>query len=49
MERALELARESGAVPPQLLFEYADALVLAKQFDRALEVADELTVPAHRT
>jgi tetratricopeptide (TPR) repeat protein len=48
MERALELVRESGSVAPQLLFEYADALVLADRFVRALEVAETLPVPAHR-
>jgi tetratricopeptide (TPR) repeat protein len=48
MERALELAREAGPLDPQLSFEYADALVLARQFDRAVEVAEDLPVPAHR-
>jgi tetratricopeptide (TPR) repeat protein len=48
LERVIERVRESGSVTPQLLFEYADALVLADRFDRALEVAEDLTVPAHR-
>jgi len=48
LERAVEQMREVRSVSPQLLFEYADALVLAARFDRALEVADDLTVPAHQ-
>jgi tetratricopeptide (TPR) repeat protein len=48
MARAVELAKETGLVTPQLMFEYADTLVLAKQFDRAKQLAAELTVPAHR-
>jgi tetratricopeptide (TPR) repeat protein len=48
LEQVLELVQESGSAPPQLLFEYADALVLADRFDRALEVAEDLSVPAHR-
>jgi tetratricopeptide (TPR) repeat protein len=48
-ERALELARgEAGGPHPQLLFEYADMLLLAGQLDRALAAADELAVPAQR-
>ncbi len=45
--RALELAREAGDPNPQLLFEQADALVLAGRFDRALEAAENLPVPVH--
>jgi len=48
LERVLELARETGTPDPQLLFEYADALVLAGRLDRALEVATDLAVPAQR-
>ncbi len=47
LERAVELVRETGSPTPQLLFEYADALVLADRLDRALEVAEDLPVPAH--
>jgi tetratricopeptide (TPR) repeat protein len=48
LERAFELAREAGAPNPDLLFGYADTLVLAGRLARALEVAEELPVPAHR-
>jgi len=48
MGRAYELASKGGAVNPQLPFEYAEALLLSKQFDRALEIANVLTVPAHQ-
>ena len=45
MQRSGELA---GPVPPQVLFEYADALLLADELDRAEAVAKEMTVDAHR-
>jgi tetratricopeptide (TPR) repeat protein len=48
MERAVERGRELDVEDPQILFEYADALVLADRLDRALEVAEDLPVPAHR-
>jgi tetratricopeptide (TPR) repeat protein len=48
LERALELARKTGSVGTQLVFEYADALVLAGRLDRALEIAEEISVPAQR-
>jgi tetratricopeptide (TPR) repeat protein len=48
LERALELAREAGSPSTQLLFEYADTLVLAGRLARALEVAEDLPVPAQR-
>jgi len=48
VERAVELVRELGTPPPQLLLEQADSLVLAGELDRALEVADEMTLTAHR-
>jgi tetratricopeptide (TPR) repeat protein len=48
MERAVEKGRELDSEDPQILFEYADALLLADRLDQALEVAEDLTVPAHR-
>lgn len=47
-ERAVEVARSSGDPPPQLLLEQADALLLAGELDRALAVAEEMTLAAHR-
>ena len=47
-QRALELAREAGSPNSQLLFEYADSLILAGRFVLALEVSEELELPAHR-
>jgi len=46
-DRALELAQEAEDPNPQILFEHADALVLAGRFDRALEAAENLPVPVH--
>jgi tetratricopeptide (TPR) repeat protein len=46
-EQALELAEGAGEAAPQLEFDYADTLVVAGQYDRALEVAEGLA-PAHR-
>ena len=48
LEQALGLMREGGSASPQLLFEYADVLVLADRLDSAMEVAEDLSVPAHR-
>lgn len=48
MKRAYELAQQGGPVAPQLPFEYAEALMLSHQFDRALEIGAQLTVPAHQ-
>jgi tetratricopeptide (TPR) repeat protein len=48
MQRAVELARASGASTPQLEFAYADALVLAGRLDEALEVAEGIGVSAQR-
>jgi len=48
LERAVELEREAGSESSQVLFEYADALVLADRLDRALEVAEALSVPAYQ-
>ena len=42
-EKALELADPPG---PQLLFEYADSLILADRFDEALRVAEDIPVAA---
>ncbi len=49
-ERALELARQvgTGAPHPDLLLTYADSLVLVGELERALAVADEMEVDAHR-
>jgi tetratricopeptide (TPR) repeat protein len=47
-ERAVGLARTHGPLAPELLFAYADALVRATEFDRALSAADEITVVSHR-
>jgi tetratricopeptide (TPR) repeat protein len=47
-ERAMKRARELGTPEPQVLFEYADALLLANELDRAEAVAKEMTVGAHR-
>ncbi len=47
-DRAIERARSLGPVGPQLLFEQADALVLAGELDRALAVAEQMTLGAHR-
>ena len=46
MKHAIEIWK--GPVPPQYPFEYAEALLLSQQFDRALELADKLTLPAQR-
>jgi tetratricopeptide (TPR) repeat protein len=48
IERAVEVREEADAEDPQILFEYADALVLADRLDRALEVAEDLPVPTHQ-
>ena len=48
LARAVELVRQEGDPGPQILFEYADALVVSGQLDRALEVAEEISVPAQR-
>jgi tetratricopeptide (TPR) repeat protein len=46
---ALERAMETGEDPsPQLVFAYADALVMAGRYQRALEVAEGMDLPAHR-
>ena len=47
-ERAVDLARQTGVAQPQLLLEYADSLLLAGELERALAVADEMTLPAHQ-
>jgi len=48
LERAVALSRGSGELDPQLLFHFADALVLSGQLDRAHAVAEEISVPALR-
>lgn len=48
LAQAIELVRSVKDPSPQLLFQYADALVLSDQFEKALEVAEEISVPAHR-
>jgi tetratricopeptide (TPR) repeat protein len=48
MRQAVETSRELGTVPPQLLFDYADALVLRGDFDAARAIADEMSVEAHQ-
>ncbi len=48
LERAVALMREAGDPDPQLLFQYADTLVVSGQLDRALKLAEELSVPAQR-
>jgi len=47
-ERALGFAQTAGKASPELLFKYADALVLADRLARALEVAEEIPVLAQR-
>jgi tetratricopeptide (TPR) repeat protein len=49
LKRAVEILEEADAPNPQVLFEYADALVLADRLDEAEDVAQELTVPAHKS
>lgn len=47
-QKAYERARGHGEMHPQLLFEYADALVMDGKLDRARELADQMTVPAYQ-
>ncbi len=47
-DRAMERARALGPPDPRLLFELADAMLLAGELDRALALAKEMTVGAHR-
>jgi tetratricopeptide (TPR) repeat protein len=47
-EQAVRLQKEAVEPSAQLLFEYADALVLADRLDAAWEIAEELSLPAHR-
>lgn len=46
--RAVEIARQVGPLHPQLLFDQADALVIAGRLDQAEAVTHEMTLPAHR-
>jgi tetratricopeptide (TPR) repeat protein len=48
LARAIERVREVEDPSPQLLFRYADALVVSGQLDRAQEVAKDISVPAQR-
>jgi tetratricopeptide (TPR) repeat protein len=48
LARAIEVQREFEEPGAQLLFQYADALVVSGQLDRALGVAEEIPVPAQR-
>jgi tetratricopeptide (TPR) repeat protein len=48
LERSVAAAREVGEPDPSLLFQYADALLVAGDLDRALEVGEALPVAAHR-
>jgi len=48
MDRAVELVRSVQEPGAQLLLEQADALVLAGEFDRALAIADDMSLDTHR-
>jgi tetratricopeptide (TPR) repeat protein len=48
LARAIERVREVEDPSPMLLFRYADALVVSGQLDRALRVAEDISVPAQR-
>ncbi|MBW2229949.1 MAG: tetratricopeptide repeat protein [Deltaproteobacteria bacterium] len=45
--RSVALARQQGRLTAQLLLEYADILLLARQLERAEAVADEMRVEPH--
>src|SRR5262245_10711643 len=45
LSKALEI---DGSQDPSLVFDYADALVMAQRYDEALGVARGMKVPAHR-
>ncbi len=47
-QHAIALARKMGTPHPNLLLEHADALLLAGELDRALEIAAEMSVPEHQ-
>jgi tetratricopeptide (TPR) repeat protein len=48
--QAFERARASDPTgSTEILFGYADALVVAGRHDEALKIADQMTVPAHRS
>ena len=46
--RAVAIMREGESPHPQLLFRYADALLVADRLDEASTAAEELTVPAQQ-
>jgi tetratricopeptide (TPR) repeat protein len=47
LAKAVELVRSVKDPSPQLLFQYADALVLSGRLEQASEIAEEISVPAH--
>jgi tetratricopeptide (TPR) repeat protein len=48
LAKAIELVRSVQDPSSHLLFQYADALVLSGRLEKALEVVEEISVPAHR-
>jgi len=48
LAHAIDRVREVEEPSPQILFQYADALLVSGQLERALEVADEIPVEAQR-
>lgn len=48
MKSAVEASRALGPVDPQLVFDYADALILQMDLDAALAVAEEMTIVPHQ-
>ena len=48
LERGLEILRSSYGPQPSLVFKLADLLILEGEDDRALTLADEMTVAAHQ-
>ena len=48
MKQALEASRALGTDDPQLLFDYADALILQSDLDGALAIAEEMTLVQHQ-
>lgn len=48
MKRAVEQSEQVGAVSPDVLFEYADVLILTGQTQEALAVAERIPIEAQR-
>ncbi len=48
MVGATDASRELGSVPPQLLFDLADAMILKGDHEGALAVTEEMSVAPHR-